>query len=369
ARAMEQMSSVGKTAAGMSDWLEQVESRHEAGKALADALITDSCALLVGEEIRGHEDAAALIYGLDLLMRACGHAEKETDGRNLIPQGMNSQPLEYLFADRRESVATLLAEANAGNLDTLLLIGSDPLGDGLFPVEFQQAAERCAVVQVAAIDCSSSRYAAVQLPTLCYAEVDGTFVNMAGRLRRSSLPLSSPDGEGRPLWRVMMRLLQAMGEDVPVITLDELRDRCEQLMPGSKQAWDGTAVDQWLMPVARDRQAIHLPSQQRRLKKLDIVSRSSMYREGSWARASNLLIDAGRLHAMADLILHSKTVAEAGFAPGDEVTIRTYSGEYTHHIGVRDDVCEGVLFIARRGVAGELSSDNDADLVAVGGGS
>jgi len=367
ARAMEQMSSVGKTAAGMDEWLAKVDARHEAGKALADALIIDACALLVGEEIRGHEDAAVLIYGLDLLMRACGHAEKETDGRNLIPQGMNTQPLEYLFADKRESVASLLAQANAGNLDTLLLIGSDPLGDGLFPAEFKQATEKCAVVQIAAIDCTSSEYAAVQLPTLCYAEVDGTFVNMAGRLRKSSLPLTPPEGQGRALWKVMMRLLQAMGGEIPAISLDEMREHCERLIPGSKQAWNGSATDNWLMPAARNRKAIYFPAQQTRLKRLDVVSRSSMYCEGTWARASKLLVDAGRLHAMADLIVHSKTLADAGFAPGDAVTIRTYRGEFIHHIGVRDDVCEGVLFIARRGVAGELSSDNDAELVVAGG--
>jgi len=366
ARAMEQMSSVGKTAAGMPDWLAKVEARHEAGKALADALIADSCALLVGEEIRGHQDAAALIYGLDLLMRACGHAEKDTDGRNLIPPGMNAQPLEQLFADKRESAATLLAQAGSGKLDTLLLIGSDPLGDGLFPAEFKQAADKCTIVQIAAIDCESSDFVDIQLPSVCYAEVDGTFVNMAGRLRKTSLPLTPPEGQGRPLWKVMMRLLQAMGGAIPAVSLTELRAQCETLIPGSKQAWDGSAIDSWLMPAARDRKAVSFPSQQKALKPLDVVSRFSMYREGTWARASDLLVDAGRLHALADLIVHPNTLKQVGIAPGDAVTVRTYRGEFSHHIGVRDDVSEGVLFIARRGVAGVLSTDSEADLVAVG---
>jgi len=368
ARAMEQMSSVGKTAAGMTDWLAKVDARHEAGKALADALITDSCALLVGEEIRGHQDAAALIYGLDLLMRACGHAEKGTDGRNLIPPGMNAQPLEQLFADRRENVSTLLEQASKGQLDTLLLIGSDPLGDGLFPAEFKQAADKCAIIQITPIDGESSEYADIQLPTSCYAEVDGTFVNMAGRLRRSSLPLTPPEGEGRPLWKVMMRLLQAMGNTIPAVSLNEIRAHCERLMPGTRQAWDGSPMDSWLMPAVRNRNAVSFPTQSVQLKPLDVVSRYSMYREGTWARASALLVDAGRLHALADLIIHPNTLQAAGLAPGDAVKIRTYHGEFTYHIGVRDDVSEGVLFIARRGVAGALSSDSEAELLSNGGG-
>ena len=366
ARAMEQMSSVGKTAAGMDAWLAKVRDRHEAGKALADALITDSCALLVGEEIRSHKDAAALIYGLDLLMRACGHAEAETDGRNLIPPGMNAQPLEQLFGDRRASVGTLLEQAASGELDTLLLIGSDPLGDGLFPAEFQQAAERCAIIQIAAVDCASSAGVDIQLPSTCYAEVDGTFVNMAGRLRKSSLPLTPPEGEGRPLWKVMMRLLQAMGGALPAVSLEELRAHCDRLIPGASKAWDGTPTDSWLMPPGRHRKANFLPSQQPPTKPLDLVSRYSMYREGAWARASDLLVDAGKLHALADLIVHPDTLKQAGYAPGDAVTIRTYHGDFRHHIGVRDDVSKGVLFIARRGVAGVLSSDSEAELLSPG---
>ena len=77
ARAMDQVTELGKTAAGMDVWCEAVSDRHESGKILADALMSETCALLVGEEIRSHADAAALIHGLDLLMRACGHAEAE----------------------------------------------------------------------------------------------------------------------------------------------------------------------------------------------------------------------------------------------------------------------------------------------------
>ncbi|RMH52870.1 MAG: NADH dehydrogenase (quinone) subunit G [Zetaproteobacteria bacterium] len=365
ATAMEQVRNVGKEAAGMEAWLAAVEGRHEAGKALADALIADSCALLVGEEIRSHRDAAALIHGLDLLMRACGHAEPERDGRNLIPPGMNAQPLELLFGDRRESVGALLEAAGKGEIDTIVLIGSDPAGDGLFPAEFRQAAEGSAtLIQIAAIEGQCSADVDIQLPCHCYAEVDGTFVNMAGRLRTSDLPLTPPKGEGRPLWKVMMRLVQALGGEVPVVSLDELRRACMERVPGVERAWDGSPRDQWLMAPARHREAAHLPAQQARLMPLDVVSRYSMYREGSWARASGLLVTAGKLHALADLIVHPKTLQEAGFTPGDKVTVKSHRGSHSYHIGVRGDLSEGVLFVARRGVAGVLSSECEAELAA-----
>jgi len=361
ARAMEQMSSAGKTAAGMDAWLAAVKERHEAGKILADALISDSCALLVGEELRSHTDAAALIYGLDLLMRACGHAETNSDGRNLIPEGMNAQPLTTLFGDIHTSVGTLLDQAADGTLDALLLIGSDPLGDGLFP---QQCAAASAgkLIQIGAISGEVSRYACVQLPALGYAEVDGSFINMAGRLRTSELPISAPEEQVRPLWKVMMRLTQAMGAEVPAISLKELRSHCTDKIQGLAQGWSSQERDSWLMPTARHRDAVTLPSPQRPLKALDVVSRYSMYREGVWARASQLLTEAGKLHALADLLVHPNTLKQIGAAPGDAVTLTTFNGTHTYHIGVRDDISEGVLFVAKRGVAGEFSSDTEIDL-------
>jgi NADH-quinone oxidoreductase subunit G len=42
--------------------------------------------------------------------------------------------------------------------------------------------------------------------------------------------------------------------------------------------------------------------------------------------------------------------------------IRTASGDFTFDVGVRDDVVEGVLFISKRGVAGDLSCEVMASL-------
>ncbi len=351
--AMQQVTGLGKTAAGMSDWMAHVEERHEAGKLLADALMADSCALLVGEEIRSHPDAAALIHGLDLLMRACGHAEEGSDGRNLIPEGMNAQLLSSVFGDIRTGTGELLNAAASGEIDALLLIGSDPQGDGLFSAQAKAVLGKLPLVQVGAISGEVSEFADVQLPAAAYSEVEGSFVNMEGRVRVADHPLSSLGSE-RPLWKVMMRLVQDMGAEVPAVNLDELRDHVIRFSPEMKDVWTVSA-DKLITP-ARNRKAEYAPSTKRPVGAFDVVSRYSMYREGAWARASRLLTEAGCLHALDDVITHSDSVA-AG-----EHTVKAASGEQRVSVGNRGDVAPGVMFVAKRGIAGDLSSETSVDI-------
>lgn len=362
ARAMEQVMDVGKVAAGMKEWLAAVRDRHEAGKCLADALMGEHCTLIVGEEIRSHKDAAALIHGLDLLMRGCGHAEAGRDGRSLVPEGMNAQVLSAVFGDIRTSAGEIFTAAANGELDALLLIGSDPLGDGLFPREARAALDRVPLVQVGAIKGKISDHAAVMLPAAAYAEVEGTFINMEGRMRVATRPIRSL-GQERPLWKVMMRLTQAMGVEVPAVNLEELRAQVCRFLPDICHAWQGEAVDAFLMPVARNPKAAYVPAAAVADGTLDVVSRYSLFREGMWARASILVSEAGRLHALDDVLVHPKTLQEAGLKAGDVAVIRSRAGEERFAIGVREDVSPGVLFVAKRGVAGDLSSETTIELV------
>ncbi|RME86822.1 MAG: NADH dehydrogenase (quinone) subunit G, partial [Zetaproteobacteria bacterium] len=362
ARAMEQVIELGYEAAGMREWMAAVPERHEAGKILADALVEGSCALLVGEEIRSHPDAAALVWGLDLLMRACGHAEAERDGRNLIPEGMNAPTITRLFGDIRTSVGEIFAAAERGELDAVVLIGSDPVGDGLFPSVAQRALARVPLVQVGAISGDISRFAAVQLPAAAYSEIDGTFVNMEGRVRVAQKPLRSL-GEERPLWKVMMRLVVEMGGEPPVVSLDELRAEVARRVPELAEAWNGKPISDEALRLRprRNRDAAHLPSW-RPQRRLDLVSRYSMYREGMWARASRFLSEAGVLHALPDLVMHPATFAELGVKPGEEIVVESDLGAHRFVVQPREDVAEGVLFVAKRGVAGDLSDVVEVDL-------
>ncbi len=365
ARAMDQLTELGKTAAGMEEWSAKVQDRHEAGKLLADALMADTCALLIGEEIRSHEDAAALIYGLDLLMRAAGHAEENKDGRNLLPSGMNAQVLSTIFGDTRCSAGEVFTAANEGELDAVLLVGSDPIGDGLFSRVAKEALAKVSLVQVGSISGDMTGITDVKLPAAAYSEIEGTFVNMEGRVRVAENPLRSL-GEERPLWKVMMRLIQALGHDVPAVNMTELREKVLELMPACstlKAVWFEGEEQQGLISAQRHRKNVSLPNvaTMNAVKGLDVVGRYSIYREGAWARASKLLSEAGNIHAMDDVIVHPDTLKELGLEAG-ELSAVSAAGEKNYLFGLREDVSPGVVFVAKRGAAGDLSGDSSIDL-------
>ena len=97
---------------------------------------------------------------------------------------------------------------------------------------------------------------------------------------------------------------------------------------------------------------------------LDVVSRYSMYREGMWARASDLLTAAGDLHALGSILVHPDTLAAKGLTAG-ELKITTFLGEGSYVVKAREDVSPGVLFVGKRGVAGDLSDVTSATIGGV----
>ncbi|MDX8377260.1 MAG: NADH-quinone oxidoreductase subunit NuoG [Mariprofundales bacterium] len=371
ARAMEQVISTGKTAAGMQKWIAAVEQRHESGKILADALLTKQCALIIGEEIRNHPDAAALIYGLDLLMRGCGHADAGNDGRNLIPGYINAQALHALFSDIRVSAGDLLQQASDGRLDALLVIGGDPKGDGLFPKQAKAVLENpeIPVVRVTAVRGDVSDHAQVLLPCSAYTEVEGSFINMEGRVRTAHAPLQS-GGMERPLWKVMMRLLQELGISIPpVVNIQELRKQVANFLPEFaatiSKLNENNKDDSYLMPTHRTPRSSCVPVHIIDDDTLDVVSRASMYKEGAWIRASKLLATAGAIHALNDVLVHPDTLQDLGLEAGDLQIVDACGHNEVYNVGLREDVARGVLFVARRGVAGALSSEQRLQLLAV----
>jgi len=278
----------------------------------------------------------------------------------LIPEGMNAQALSAVFGDIRVSAGEIFDAAAKGELDAILLIGSDPVGDGLFPAQAKAALDKVPLVQVGAIAGQISERAQVMLPAAAYSEIAGTFINMEGRVRVASHPIRSL-GQERPLWKVMMRLVQAMGHEVPAVNLDELREHVNRFLPELAEAWQTREVDSFMMPTRRHPKAAYLPMALKISGKLDVVSRYSMYREGMWARASALLSNAGRLHALDDVLVHPDTLREAGLEPGEQIIAST-QGEQSFSIGTRNDVSPGILFVAKRGVAGDLSNETVVEL-------
>ena len=116
-----------------------------------------------------------------------------------------------------------LAGMMGGGVDVLWLLGADEfdtarIGAGTFVVYQGHHGDRGAA------------RADVILPGVSYAEKNGTYVNMEGRVQRGYLACVAP-GEAREDWRILRAFSQVIGRPLRYDTIDALRERLVQANP------------------------------------------------------------------------------------------------------------------------------------------
>ena len=142
--------------------------------------------------------------------------------------------------------AGILKSAVNGTLDTLVLLGADPLTD--FPDRELAAAAFERVGTIVSVDTfmtASTRQADVVLPAAMFGEVDGSFLNLEGRLSPVQARVTPP-GQARPDWMIAAEIGLAAGGDLGFNTLGELRADISATVPGFADVdWDvdGHAAD------------------------------------------------------------------------------------------------------------------------------
>ena len=99
------------------------------------------------------------------------------------------------------SLGRVFQDAEKGRVKSLYLAGAFP--------QLDESRPDFLIVQ----ECyrgPASRLADVVLPAATWAETDGTFVNIEGRIQKSK-PLLNPPGESKPDWWIFCRLAEKMG--------------------------------------------------------------------------------------------------------------------------------------------------------------
>lgn len=123
----------------------------------------------------------------------------------------------------------ILAAAAAGRIDTLVLLGADPLAD--FPdadLARRGLAGARFVVAVETFANDSSAEADVVLPAAAFTEVDGTTTNLEGRLTVVHQKVT-PAGTARPDWMIAAELANRLGSDLGFSSVDEIWAEIQQL--------------------------------------------------------------------------------------------------------------------------------------------
>ena len=117
----------------------------------------------------------------------------------------------------------ILRAAVAGEIDTLVLLGADPVEDFPDSKLAREAFDHIeTVIAVDSFITASSSRADIVLPAAMFGEVDGTFCNAEGRLSPLAAKVTAP-GVARADWMIAAELSAQIGPDLGFASLDELR--------------------------------------------------------------------------------------------------------------------------------------------------
>ncbi len=125
----------------------------------------------------------------------------------------------------------MLQAAVAGKIETLILLGADPLSD--FPDRNLAAEAIQQTKTVIAIDnfvTASVAQADVVLPATTYGEQDGTTTNIEGRISRVTQKITPP-GSTRDDWMIATELAWRLGGDLELTSKEEIWREIEQVAP------------------------------------------------------------------------------------------------------------------------------------------
>jgi NADH-quinone oxidoreductase subunit G len=226
--------------------------------------------------------------------------------------------------------AAILAAAAAGDIDTLILLGSDPVTDGFDADLAREAlAKAGTVVAVDLFVNQSVALADVVLPAAAFTEADGSHTNIEGRITAIRAQVTAP-GTARSDWMIAAEIAERLGSD---LGFDEAGDVWAELAPLSAVHADVTpdairAERDGLLVAASGRVAFEPLEGELEIDPLDgyalrLVAARRMYGQGTLVQESSSL--AG-LAARTQLRLNEYDFNRLGVQAGEAVDVESSAG-------------------------------------------
>jgi NADH-quinone oxidoreductase subunit G len=134
-------------------------------------------------------------------------------------------------AERGRDAMGVLAGLADGELEALILLGADPLGDAPDRALAERALERAPfVVAVDSFLSPSAARADVVLPVATAHERAGSMTNLEGRVTRLAAKVVAP-GRCFTDWMVAVELAARLGEALPLASVADITDEIERTAP------------------------------------------------------------------------------------------------------------------------------------------
>lgn len=126
----------------------------------------------------------------------------------------------------------ILKRCKSGQIKALYVIGENPLATLPASMEVRAALDRLELLVVQdPVLTDTARQAHFVLPACTYAEKDGTFTNLEGRVLRVRQAMD-PIGESLPDWHIMTALANAMGSHWEYQSANDIQAEIMKLLPG-----------------------------------------------------------------------------------------------------------------------------------------
>jgi formate dehydrogenase alpha subunit len=126
----------------------------------------------------------------------------------------------------------ILNRCRSGQIKALYILGENPLGTLPASLEVRTALEQVELLVVQdPFLTQTGRHAHFVLPACTYAEKDGTFTNLEGRVLRVRQAMD-PIGDSLPDWHIMTALANAMGAHWEYQSANDIQAEIMKLLPG-----------------------------------------------------------------------------------------------------------------------------------------
>jgi len=126
----------------------------------------------------------------------------------------------------------ILKRCKSGHIKALYVIGENPLATLPASVEVRSALEKLELLVVQdPFLTDTGRQAHFVLPACTYAEKDGTFTNLEGRVLRVRQAMD-PVGDSLPDWHIMTALANALGAQWGYESANDIQTEIMKLLPG-----------------------------------------------------------------------------------------------------------------------------------------
>jgi len=242
--------------------------------------------------------------------------------------------------------AEILERSASGKIDTLVLLGSDPLSD----VPDADLARRGLagarnIISIDAFMTPSSSQAHVVLPAAAFGEKNGTTTNLEGRMSNVAQKIT-PAGTSRPDWMIACELASALGKDLGFNSVEDVTAKLVKTVAQFAPAANTKALrhDGVLMnhpaPLTLSRTTLPIPD--RNSYDYRIISFRKLYDAAVGTAKSPSL---AQLAEGASVVVHPLDLARVGVEPGSHVQVISAKSTVVLPVATSESVMRGTAWL------------------------